>query len=976
MMLKKLTLNIFLLLLCSICLLAETYTVKQDGTGNFTTIQAAINYVVDDDVILVWPNDPDPYYENIDFNGKNIVVGSLFYTTQNTSYIEQTIIDGSEEGSVVTFNSGENSTAVLCGFTIQNGHGANYPNHTGGGIDCHSSNPTLENLIISENSSEFAGGGIYCYQSSPLIRNLSILNNTTQQFGGGLTCDYYSSPTIEDVTIFGNLTLETEPFSDSLFVFGDSLGSIVPYDPESDRDPTAGGGICIWGASNASLENVTIENNSSYGAGGVFCDFSNPSFLYVDVINNTAQHIGGMCFQDCDVILENVIVSGNYSFNCIGGIQCQESNLTMINVDILDNTAIVETGGINIHLFSDVSMFNVNIIGNSATGVGAYCGGIYLLGSCSAILENVNISYNSASYGGGIICWGDVSFTNVEFSHNSANFGAGICCGDNSPQFLNSTIADNIAFEAGGGIYCMDNSNPILTNSILWDNTPQEVYFGLDGSHNSITIDYSDIQDGQGGIVTNNNGNVFWGNGNIEDDPIFTNSGLNDYTLSWTETVKSPCIDTGDPESPLDPDETRADMGAYYLHHEIKTYEFPDEETHNGWKWLCFDILDKRIAYNTVYPMLEPIKYDLDYAECDEIGEQGTNIIHIEYFHPNWQNGDWEIISPQGYKFRTENRCEFDISGFRCDQYTTINVLAEQDYGNWIGYFLCKSQHVYDAFDGYLDNIYEIKAQHWSLRSPWPDVPDVPYTLNPGDMVIVCCDEDIREFCWSLQEQREPYIIEEPQSFSYEEESDYIPIYMQLDPEDLPTEIGALLDGECKGATVVQDTSAQICAYIMECQGGSLEFEFYYGGRAQNKVIKEYYVYDPETMQTEKTSIKLGDKKDCYYVSFKDEPASKPVPVKLEVTNYPNPFKPSGAGRSPVTTISYSLPNESEISLTIYNIKGQKVKELINGKQPAGDYNVSWDGKDENGKPVGTGLYFYKLKTKDKELTKKMLLLK
>ncbi|MCK4653658.1 MAG: T9SS type A sorting domain-containing protein [Candidatus Cloacimonetes bacterium] len=236
-------------------------------------------------------------------------------------------------------------------------------------------------------------------------------------------------------------------------------------------------------------------------------------------------------------------------------------------------------------------------------------------------------------------------------------------------------------------------------------------------------------------------------------------------------------------------------------------------------------------------------------------------------------------------------------------------------------------------------------------------------------MVVVWCEEDIVEFCWIDQDPRESYIIEEPQSFSYEEEADYIPIYMQLDPEDLPMEIGTFLDGECKGATVVQDTSAQICAYILESQGGSLEFEFYYGGRAENKVIREYYVYDPETSRTEKGSIQVENNKDCYYVSFKDEPASKPEPVKLEASNYPNPF-------NPITTISYSLPDESEVSLTIYNIKGQKVKELIKGTQPAGSYNVSWDGKDENGKDITSGIYFYKLRTHNNEITRKMLLLK
>ena len=419
-------------------------------------------------------------------------------------------------------------------------------------------------------------------------------------------------------------------------------------------------------------------------------------------------------------------------------------------------------------------------------------------------------------------------------------------------------------------------------------------------------------------------------------------------------------------ESALD----NAQTGDYIIICEMsvtKTYKFPnDDPPINGWKWLCFDIMDITMTgdNNTVDPLLVPIQDDFIRGECYVLGF--GNYIEFYYDDPFWIEGDHEITSPQGYKFQTENQCWFDISGFRCESGTTFPVLTDMRYGNWIGYFLKETQHVYDAFYGYLDNIYAIKAQHWSVRSPWPDV---PYTLSPGDMVVVWCDDDIEEFSWVNDTPRESYNIEEPQAFSYEEESDYIPIYMQLDPEDLPTEISALIDGECKGATVVQDTSAQICAYILESQGSSLEFEFYYGGRAENKVIREYNVYDPETSRTEKGSIIVENNKDCYYVSFKNEPASKPEPVKLEASNYPNPF-------NPVTTISYSLPNESEISLTIYNIKGQKVKELIKGTQPAGDYNITWNGKDESSKDVTSGIYFYKLKTQQNEITRKMLLLK
>ncbi|MCK4695496.1 MAG: hypothetical protein KAT74_07025, partial [Candidatus Cloacimonetes bacterium] len=79
---------------------------------------------------------PGTYVENINFNGKSITVGSLFLTTQDTSYISSTIIDGNDNGSVVTFESQEDSTTVLSGFTITNGLASDSPLNKGGGIKC------------------------------------------------------------------------------------------------------------------------------------------------------------------------------------------------------------------------------------------------------------------------------------------------------------------------------------------------------------------------------------------------------------------------------------------------------------------------------------------------------------------------------------------------------------------------------------------------------------------------------------------------------------------------------------------------------------------------------------------------------------------------------------------------------------------------------------------------------------------------
>ncbi len=97
---------------------------------------------------------------------------------------------------------------------------------------------------------------------------------------------------------------------------------------------------------------------------------------------------------------------------------------------------------------------------------------------------------------------------------------------------------------------------------------------------------------------------------------------------------------------------------------------------------------------------------------------------------------------------------------------------------------------------------------------------------------------------------------------------------------------------------------------------------------------------------------------------------------------YPNPFKPSGAGRSPATTISFSLTTEHTESteLIIYNIKGQKVKQLLSNSASqllAEKHFVVWDGTDENGNPQPTGIYLIHLRVDGKNIDcKKCLLLK
>ena len=76
--------------------------------------------------------------------------------------------------------------------------------------------------------------------------------------------------------------------------------------------------------------------------------------------------------------------------------------------------------------------------------------------------------------------------------------------------------------------------------------------------------------------------------------------------------------------------------------------------------------------------------------------------------------------------------------------------------------------------------------------------------------------------------------------------------------------------------------------------------------------------------------------------------------VYSKISNFPNPF-------NPVTNISFSIPEDSQIELNVYNTKGQKIKSLISGNYAAGDHSIIWNGNDDSGKNASSGIYFYKL---------------
>ncbi len=711
----------------------------------------------------------------------------------------------------------------------------------------------------------------------------------------------------ENVTINNDITLKGR---------GENYTSTTIID--GSQNPTGSIITVNVGLSDVIIEGLTIQSNTTASGKGVLI-YNSDVLLTGCVITGIRM---GVYLDGWDQPYQMPIIDNNEISSNNWGIFCDTAIFPyIVNNEIYNNTVSgIKLSGVNPPPDeTDVKITNNIIYGHDNQQA-----------SSAIITDAVNLNLS----------------TNVIHDNNYA-FKIGYVP-PNFIKLINNTVCENE--------YFLSNSLlAYITNCIIWDNTN---FLPTPSGPIPYSINYSCIQ--QTNVQYNG------GTGVIIQDPLFRDATIDDFTLQWSSIQKSPCIDTGDPTSGEDPDGSIVDMGAYYKEHVIKEYELVAPGAQEEWNWLCFDILDiyDPTVTNQIQNLLDPIKLDLN------LGKQEN--LEFSYNPPNWQNGEEVIYSPLGFKILMEEASSFEVSGFRYPYNTSFTVYANSTIGDWIGYFVGKTQHVYDAFDGYLGNIYEIKHKDWSIRSEsgvggWPDV---PYTLSPGDMVVVKCAEDITYFCWINQAETEKHTEPEAQYFSYSEESDYIPIYVELDETNLPDEVGVIVEGECKGAKVVDDEFIDICAYITETQTGIVELELSYGSRGVNTKYDEYILIEPDTGNRELSVIDLSNKQDHYYVSFKsfdDETSS--IPERLTASNYPNPF-------NPYTTISYSLPVDGKIEISIYNMKGQLVKELVSGSQTVGHYEVVWNGNDIAGKKVSSGIYYYQIKACDKIISKKILMLK
>ena len=466
------------------------------------TIQAGINASNEGDTILVAEG---TYYENINFLGKAITVASHFILDSNQTHIENTIIDGSQftnpdSSAVVTFCSGEDTSSMIKGVTIQGGKGT-FNNigyaKLGGGIYLCNSGATISNNRIRENhlsdaslrcggagiSSVMDTGNYWVTIEDNVICNNSTIANAESSFGGGIY-------TTINAIIRNNIIEQNYCYNAGEIAEGGGIevqqlpGTTISIlidnntikDNKLECEKTWGGGIIIYYAS-ATVTNNIIQNNKnntdekSWGA-GLLCAFTTDQIL---ICNNLFSGNIGPNYPDAASAGGGIGIRDAYEGKVI-----VDGNIFMYN-ESKHGAGFFERNSYNIQLTNNVFIENVAYIGG---GIGMF--------------------------------------------QNQVNPG------ETRPQIINNTFKGNYADVSGGAIRVTgDNGDEVITfNNLYWENESHE---GNDIYNNTfddpIYVSYSNLD--ESGIH-----GPWSGDSNMNENPLF----IDDLCHLDKD---SPCVDAG-----------------------------------------------------------------------------------------------------------------------------------------------------------------------------------------------------------------------------------------------------------------------------------------------------------------------------------------------------------------------------------------------------------------------------------------------
>jgi hypothetical protein len=498
---------LFVLVFANLWLHSTTWHIKQDGTGDFTTIQEGINASADSDTVLVYPG---TYYENINYNGKNITVASLELITGNEAYIDSSIIDGQRLSSCVSIISEETDTC-LRGFTITNGQGEyDYPRYSGGiniwGESDLLVNCDVINCYIIKNYA-FNSAGMCIRDGLVFLSGCSIRQNYATNFGGGIGISDHSQVVFDPVnrcSIYNNFAgsgvdmfVETIYF-DELTVIVDTFTVAQPDRYFAQVFPGNRDFIYNFDI----LENYIepIENDLFVSPDGDDANSGLSSNDPLKTINLAVRNIASNAENPRTVHLASGIYSKSQNQQLFA-IGCK-ANVNIIGADM--NNTIIDGELEGLPFFYTGSGYVNSTIRNLTFTNGIYYNSLSMIYYSDSIrFENINIQNGIITESGAAInsstAGGNVQLKNVTVNNTETQDGGNAGAWFNGTTFFkavdctfsNNTSIGSTAFSAG--LYAMSSGDIIVENCEFYDNSATGTVW--EGYASSLLInDYNDVQ--------------------------------------------------------------------------------------------------------------------------------------------------------------------------------------------------------------------------------------------------------------------------------------------------------------------------------------------------------------------------------------------------------------------------------------------------------------------------------------------------
>ncbi len=403
--------------------------------------------------------------------------------------------------------------------------------------------------------------------------------------------------------------------------------------------------------------------------------------------------------------------------------------------------------------------------------------------------------------------------------------------------------------------------------------------------------------------------------------------------------------------------------------------DYDSKTYHNGWNWVSYPRLyaeDENNIAQDYESLFYPISKNLNQVlGIDGKINKDNDLLYTE---------DLPLIfSNQGYKLEftglPNNTLTYDHYGTQInpDEFIYLN---QDQYEYWLGYNRLNNQDPLGSFSSAVrPYITSIKGEDWfmfNVNGNWATTAHAVFEYGKGYEVTFSKNRNFNSFQIIETQAKEKIIIPVPQYFSFKELSDYQCVLVDsiTDVTDL-REIAVYQDTTCVGAAVFEGYPIHIKAYVKTETKSSEPITFRLVTNSKQTLnIKNALVYDMSTNTYKPGIIEANPKKLAkVLLNAKDCDVSQiVVPLSLS-QNYPNPFNPN-------TKICFSIPSDDNIKINIYNVKGQRVKQLIDKSLKKGYHSINWDSTDQNNKAVTSGVYFYQLKTSKNVLIKKMLLIK